>query len=74
VDGPRGKPVVKWSYHFEPSGDGTDVTESFEMGDFLVGRLYETFAEKARTRTNLNNMRATLDRIKAVAESPEENG
>ena len=74
VDGPGGKPTVKWSYHFEPSGDGTDVTESFELGDFLVSRLYATFAEKARTRTNLNNMQATLDRIKAVAESPENTG
>jgi uncharacterized protein YndB with AHSA1/START domain len=71
VDGPGGKPLIKWSYHFEPSGDGTDVTESFELGNLLVNRLYEKFAEKARTRTNLNNMQATLDRIKAVAESPE---
>ena len=47
------------------------MTESFEMGEFLVSRLYEQIAEKARTRTNLNNMQATLDRIKAVAESPK---
>src|SRR5271154_6873001 len=31
VDGPGGKPTVKWAYHFEPGGSGTDVTESFEM-------------------------------------------
>ena len=71
VDGLGGKPLIKWGYHFGPSGDGTDVTESFELGNLLVNRLHAKFAQKARTRTNLNNMQATLDRIKAVAESPE---
>ncbi len=67
--GPGGKPTVRWSYHFESSGDGTDVTESFELADFLGSRLYSTIAGKARTRTNLKNMQATLERIKAVAEA-----
>jgi Polyketide cyclase / dehydrase and lipid transport len=71
VDGPGAKPVVIWSYHFEPAGDGTDVTESFEVANALVSRIYSIFGEKARTRTNLNNMRTTLERIKEVAESPE---
>jgi uncharacterized protein YndB with AHSA1/START domain len=74
VDGPGGKPTVKWSYHFEPSGDGTDVTESFQLGDFLVSRLYGKIANKSRGRTNRNNMQATLERIKAVAEAPEATG
>lgn len=60
---------MRWSYHFESSGDGTDVTESFELADFLGSRLYSTIAGKARTRTNLKNMQATLERIKAVAEA-----
>jgi uncharacterized protein YndB with AHSA1/START domain len=68
VDGPGGKSTVKWAYHFEPSGDGTDVTESFEMGDAPGIAIYAKFAEKSRTQTNLRNMRATLDRIKLVAE------
>ena len=73
VDAPGGKPAVKWSYHFEPSDIGTDVTESFELGPNLVFRLYEKFdfAVKARTRTNLNNMQVTLGRIKAVAEASD---
>jgi hypothetical protein len=69
VDGPGGKPANTWSYHFEPSGDGTDVTESFELGRFPGMGLYEAVAGKARTRTNVTNMRETLERIKAVAES-----
>jgi hypothetical protein len=70
VDGPGGKPTVKWAYLFEPSADGTDVTESFEMGDAPGIALYARFAEKSRTQTNLRNMRETLERIKAVAERP----
>jgi uncharacterized protein YndB with AHSA1/START domain len=73
VDGPGAKPVVTWSYHFEPSGDGTDVTESFEVANPLVNRVYSIFGGKARTRTNLDNMRETLERIRAVAEAPEGN-
>jgi hypothetical protein len=63
--------AIEWSYHFEPSGGGTDVTESFKLLEWFGSRLYTTFAEKSRTRTNLKNMRATLEKIKAVAESPE---
>jgi uncharacterized protein YndB with AHSA1/START domain len=71
VDGPGGKVVNTWSYHFEPSGDGTDVTESFQLKDSPVLRLYWKVAGKARGRTNVNGMRTTLERIKAVAETPE---
>jgi len=51
--------------------DPTDVTESFELVDNLGSRLYSMIAGKARTRTNVSNMQATLERIKAVAESQE---
>src|SRR5262245_57065341 len=27
------RPVNRWRYEFAPSGDGTDVTESFDLGD-----------------------------------------
>jgi hypothetical protein len=74
VMGPRGKPSVTWSYHFEPCGDGTKVTETFELGTSLELRLYALIAGKSRTRTNITNMQSTLERIKALAESPEEIG
>ena len=70
VDGPGGKPTVTWAYHLEPCGDGTNVTESFEMGDAPGIALYAKFAEKSRTQTNLRNMRTTLERIKGAAERP----
>jgi hypothetical protein len=69
VKGPREKSRITWSYHFELSGDGTIVTESFELGESLGLRLYAMIAGKSRTRTNTTNMRATLNRIKAAAES-----
>ena len=68
----RGKDGTKWSYRFEPEGDGTKVTESFEIMDDMPG--YITFAEKYVMRIKdrkadlVNNMQATLTRIKAVAE------
>ena len=75
VDGPGGQPTVTWSYHFEANGDGTDVTESFQLEHTYRGsRLYEKLAGRARTRTNVDNMRATLERIRAVAEAPGTSG
>src|SRR5229473_5642810 len=72
VDGGRdGKPMNHWRYNFEPSGDGTDVTESFELATFPGSRIYTMIGGRARTRTNVRNMQATLERIKAVAEAPE---
>ncbi len=72
VTGPTGKRAVTWRYLLEPYGDGTNVTESFELGDSAGLRLYASFARASRTRTNVRNMRVTLERIKAVAESPSE--
>jgi len=53
----------------EPRADGSDVTESFELADTLLNRLFWAVAGHARRRTNLDGMRQTLDRIKAAAES-----
>lgn len=72
VMGPWGKTSVTWSYHFEASDQGTLTTESFEVGTWLPLRLYALLAGRSRTRTNVTNMRATLERIKAVAEAPED--
>jgi hypothetical protein len=62
-----------WRYLLEPApaspGEpGTDVTESFEMPATLPNRIYWSLAGPARLRTNLDGMRATLERIKAVVE------
>jgi polyketide cyclase/dehydrase/lipid transport protein len=62
-----------WRYLLEPAPtstgeQGTDVTESFEMPATLPNRIYWSLAGPARLRTNLDGMRATLERIKAVVE------
>jgi len=62
------KPLNTWRYHLEPAGDGTDVTESFELADTLPIRIYWTLLGWARGRTNRNGMRTTLERIKAEVE------
>jgi len=68
VGGPGGTTVNTWRYQLEPVADGTDVTESFELPDTLPLRLYWSVAGPARLRTNLDGMRATLEKVKAVAE------
>jgi uncharacterized protein YndB with AHSA1/START domain len=78
VAGLGGATANTWQYRLEaaPSGDGeastgkpsTDVTESFEMPATLMNRIYWALAGPARLRTNLDGMRATLERIKAVVE------
>jgi hypothetical protein len=70
VTGPGGKTVNTWRYQLEPGADGTDVTESFELADTPLLRLYWMVAGFARGRTNRNGMRVTLERMKAVIESP----
>lgn len=65
--------TTKWRYRFEPNPDGgTDVTESFEMLADLP--WYISFGERfvigiKDRKTDLEeNMRRTLERVKAVAE------
>lgn len=71
VAGPGGATVNTWRYQLEPGAGGTDVTESFELADTLLMRLYWMIAGPARGRTNRNGMRITLERIKAVTESAD---
>jgi hypothetical protein len=59
-----------WRYRLEPSGDGTDVTESFELADKFGLRLYWTLLGWSRGKTNERGMRTTLEGIKAAVESP----
>jgi uncharacterized protein YndB with AHSA1/START domain len=70
VDGrPGGQPVNTWRYEFQASGDGADVTESFTLSNMLPLRLYWMVMGRLRGRTNVNGMRTTLERIKAVVEA-----
>jgi len=69
VDVPGGKAINTWRYCLETRDDGSDVTESFELADTPLNRLYWAVAGRARGRTNSSGMRQTLERIKAVVES-----
>ena len=66
--GAPGKALNVWRYRLEPSGDGTDVTESFQLTDNAALRLYWKLLGWARGRTNRDGMRTTLERIKAEVE------
>jgi uncharacterized protein YndB with AHSA1/START domain len=66
--GPSDKPLSIWGYRLEPSGDGTDVTESFDLTPTALLRFYWAVLGWARGRTNRNDMRTTLERVKAEVE------
>ena len=66
--GKPGAPLNTWTYRLEPSGAGTDVTESFALSPSLPLRIYWALFGWARGRRNRNDMRRTLERIKAVVE------
>lgn len=59
-----------WRYRLEPVEDGTDVTESFELGDQFFLKLYWALAGWSRGKTNEKGMRTTLERIRAEVEAP----
>lgn len=61
--------INTWRYVLTPSGGGVDVTESFELADTAFTRIYWKLFGKMRAKTNVRNMQATLERVKAVAES-----
>ena len=63
-----GRALNTWRYRLAPAGDGTDVTESFELADTPALRLYWRLLGWARGRTNREGMRATLERVKAEVE------
>lgn len=69
VQGPGGRAVNTWRYEFAPSGDGTDVTESFRLVNMLPLRLYWLVMGRSRGRTNVKGMRTTLERIRDVVEA-----
>ncbi|WP_338772626.1 SRPBCC family protein [Nocardia vulneris] len=68
VLGPGGMAINTWTYRFEPVAGGTDVTESFQLHASPPIRLYWLLAGRARRKTNVEGMRETLERIRAVVE------
>jgi len=66
--GPKEKPLNVWTYRMEPAGEGTDVTESFELANTAMLRLYWALLGWARGRTNRNGMQTTLERIRTEVE------
>ena len=66
--------TVVWTYRFEPDGQGTKVTESYEVtekvsaiGWFIIGVL---FNRKDRRTDLRNGMHQTLERLRVTAEHP----
>ena len=64
--------TVVWTYRFEPDGQGTKVTESYEVteklsaiGWFIIGVL---FNRKDRRTDLRNGMQQTLERLRVTAE------
>ncbi len=68
--GSSDKPLNVWSYRLASAGDGTDVTESFQLAHTALLRLYWSLFGWARGKTNREGMRTTLERIKAEVEKP----
>ncbi len=66
--GSEDKALNRWGYVLEPSGEGTDVTESFRLTPKLALRVYWALLGWARGRTNRNGMQTTLERMKAELE------
>jgi uncharacterized protein YndB with AHSA1/START domain len=59
-----------WRYEFRPApGGGTDVTESYNLGDNLFTKIWYPLGGFLRDRRNQRDMRSTLERVKAVAEA-----
>jgi hypothetical protein len=68
IGAPGKRPLNTWRYQLQPEPSGTSVTESFQLSATLPLRLYWLFAGRWRMRTNLDGMRVTLERVKAVVE------
>lgn len=66
----RGRDLVRWRYHLAPAGNGTDVTESFEVISLPpMARLFEDVVMVNRDSQREEAMRATLRRIKEAVEA-----
>lgn len=65
----RDRPLNVWRYEFAAAGGGTDVTESFDLGDNLFTKLWRPLGGFLRENRNKRDMLRTLERVKAVAEA-----
>ncbi|HLX87502.1 MAG TPA: SRPBCC family protein, partial [Acidimicrobiales bacterium] len=64
------RPVNTWRYEFKASeGGGTDVTESFDLGDNLFMKVWRPLGGILREKRNQRDMLHTLQQIKKVAEA-----
>lgn len=70
--------TVEWTYRFAPDGDGTTVTESYEVtrpltpiGWFIIGTLFGRTDRRSDLRAG---MEETLRRIRATAEGQRAGG
>ena len=63
------RPVNNWHYRLAPSGDGTDVTESFRLNQTPWLPFYWVLGGFLRKRRNIRDMTKTLQRIKDVVEA-----
>lgn len=64
--------TVVWHYHFEPEGNGTQVTESYEVtrpvtrvGWFVIEKVFGCPDRRTELRAG---MEETLQRLKALVE------
>lgn len=63
------RPVNNWHYRLTPTDGGTDVTESFRLGESPLTTLYWLLGGFLRQRRNIRDMTKTLQRIKAEVEA-----
>ena len=63
--------VARWGYHLSPSGDGCDVTETWEdqRAGWMKAVSGPVTGVKDRATHNAENIRKTLERVKATAEA-----
>jgi carbon monoxide dehydrogenase subunit G len=68
--GPKGEADTRWSYTLVPSGDGTDVTESWtELKPFPIPVIRSFMMNERRVKSLNAGCAKTLARIKAAAEA-----
>jgi uncharacterized protein YndB with AHSA1/START domain len=65
----RDRPVNTWRYEMTASGAGTDITESFQLTDNILTKIWRPLGGFLRENRNRRDMLRTLERIKAVAEA-----
>ena len=66
------KAINTWRYEFEPTEDGgTKVTESFDLGDSVIVKLWRPLGGFLRENRNKRDMLRTLQRVKEAAETAE---